>query len=68
MTTTPKNSAVHPADQREALERSEKKAAQQQPGSFKEKATEEKLVEIGADLTDSPIRGIDPAEDATRRI
>jgi hypothetical protein len=68
MTATPKSSPVTPANQREALEQSEKKAAQQQPGSFKEKATEEKLVEIGADLTDSPIKGIDPAEEATRKI
>lgn len=52
--------AVHANEQREALEKSEKKAAEKQPGSFKEKATEEKVVEIGPDLTDDPIKGIDP--------
>lgn len=52
--------AVHANEQREALEQSEKKAAEKQPGSFKEKATEEKVVEIGPDLTDDPIKGIDP--------
>lgn len=59
---------VSPADQRDALEQAEKKAAEQQPGSYKEEATEEKRVEIGPDLTKNPIQGIDPAEDATRRI
>lgn len=52
--------AVQTVEQREALEQSEKKAAETQPGSFKEKATEEKVVEIGPDLTDDPIKGIDP--------
>lgn len=51
---------------REALERSEKKAAEKQPENFKDKATDEKLVEIGPELTDSPIKGIDPAEDAAK--
>jgi hypothetical protein len=54
-------------DQREALEQSEKKAAEKQPGSYKEKATEEKLVEIGPDLSDNPIKGIDPDDEAARR-
>ena len=48
--------------QREALERSEKKATEQQPESFKDKATEEKVVEIGPDMTDAPIKGIDSPE------
>ena len=46
--------------QREALEQSEKKAAEHQPENFKDKATDEKLVEIGPDLTEAPIKGIDP--------
>ena len=49
---------------REALERSEKHAAEKQPENFKDKATEEKLVEIGPDLTDRPIQGIDPEDKA----
>jgi hypothetical protein len=48
--------------QREALEQSEKKATEQQPESFKDKATNEKVVEIGPDVTDAPIKGIDPPE------
>jgi hypothetical protein len=56
------------ADQRKALEQAEKKAAEKQPGSYKEKATDEKLVEIGPDLADNPIKGIDPTEEATRRV
>ena len=51
-------------DDRAALEQSEKKAAEKQPENFKDKASEEKLVEIGPDLTDEPIKGIDPAAPA----
>ena len=47
--------------QREALEESERQAARKQPQNFKDKATDEKQVEIGPDVTDAPIKGIDPA-------
>jgi hypothetical protein len=60
MNTTQQQSQAPDTNQREALEQSEKKAAQRQPENFKDKATEEKLVEIGPDLTDKPIEGIDP--------
>jgi hypothetical protein len=60
MSTTSPQPAVHANEQREALEESERKAAEKQPGSFKEKATDEKVVEVGPDLTDDPIKGIDP--------
>ena len=60
MSTTHPAPAVHADKQRKVLEQSEKKAAEKQPGSFKERATEEKVVEIGPDLTDDPIKGIDP--------
>ena len=46
--------------QREALEESEKQAARKQPQNFKDKATDEKRVQIGPDVTDAPIKGIDP--------
>jgi hypothetical protein len=49
-------------DQREALEQSEKKAAEHQPDNFKDIATNEKVVEIGPDVTDAPIHGIDAPE------
>lgn len=46
--------------QRKALEDSERAAARKQPGSYKEEATDDKIVEIGPDLEDDPIKGIDP--------
>ncbi len=51
-----------PADQREALKRSEK-AARSQPESFKDEATEKKIVEIDPITRgDDAIKGIDPKE------
>ena len=47
--------------QREALKDSERKASEEQPGSFKDEAMEEKIVEIppvGKD--EQPIKGLDP--------
>jgi hypothetical protein len=49
-------------DQREALERSERAATERQPENFKDSSTKEKKVEIGPDMTDDPIKGIDPDE------
>lgn len=46
--------------QRAALEKSEKKAAEKHPENFKDEATDDKIVEIGPDLTEAPIKGIDP--------
>ena len=49
-----------PKQQREALNESEKKAAKKQPGSYKEKETEDKVVEIPPTGPDErPIRGLD---------
>jgi hypothetical protein len=49
-----------PSAQREALNESEKKANEKQPGSYKEKATDEKVVEIPPSGPDKkPIRGLD---------
>ena len=56
-TTTP---SVADEAQRAALEKSEKKAAEKHPENFKDEATDEKIVEIGADMTEAPIKGIDP--------
>ena len=48
------------AGQREALKESEKKANEKQPGSFKDKETAEKVVEIPpAGPGKKPIRGLD---------
>ena len=48
------------AEQRDALNESEKKASQQ-PGSYKEDATADKVVEVHPiDHKDSAIKGIDP--------
>ena len=60
MNLSTKPSGVTDESQRAALERSEKKAARQQPENFKDEATDEKIVEIGPDLTEAPIKGIDP--------
>lgn len=57
--TTPR---VTDEAQRAALEKSEKKAAEKHPENFKDEATDEKIVEIGPDLTEAPIKGIDPDE------
>jgi hypothetical protein len=56
--TTPPDAANEA--QRIALEKSEKKAAEKHPENFKDEATDEKIVEIGPDLTEAPIKGIDP--------
>jgi hypothetical protein len=50
-----------PSAQREALEQSEKKASEKQPGSYKEEETADKVVEIPPTGPDErPIRGLDP--------
>lgn len=49
-------------DQRKALEKSEKQATEQQPENFKDEATAEKLVEVGPDMAEEPIKGIDAPE------
>lgn len=49
-------------DQREALEESEKEAAREWPENFRDEENDEKVVEIGPDMTDDPIHGIDPDE------
>ena len=59
---TNQSNATEPAasEQRQALNESEKKASEQQPGSYKEKATAEKVVEIPPAGPDKkPIRGLD---------
>ena len=61
MTSTLKKPGVTYAAQRAALEQSEKKAAEKHPENFKDEATDAKIVEIGPDLTEAPIKGIDPA-------
>ena len=49
-----------PSAQREALNESEKKASEKQPGSYKEEATADKVVEIPPTGPDEkPIRGLD---------
>ena len=53
--------------QRRQLEDSEKKAAAQQPENFKDDETADKVVEIGPEMTDEPIKGIDPASDQKKK-
>lgn len=53
--------APESAEQRDALNQSEKKASEQQPGSYKDRATADKVVEVAPiDRKDSAIKGIDP--------
>lgn len=61
MNTKPSQPAVAQApEQREALNESEKKASETQPGSYREEATAEKVVEIPPAGPDKkPIRGLD---------
>ena len=57
--STPSPSTSSP--QRDALDRSEEKAAARQPGSYKREETDEKIVEIpNVEKTERPIKGIDP--------
>jgi len=49
-----------PSTQREALNESEKKASEKQPGSYKDDETADKVVEIPpAGPDQKPIRGLD---------
>jgi hypothetical protein len=57
MGTSTSNPSVDSQDQREALAESEKQANENQ---YREENTEDKVVEIPADKTDKPIRGLDP--------
>jgi hypothetical protein len=59
--TMPKPQSPESPEQRKALNESEKKASERQPGSYKERETDDKVVEIGPiDENDSAIKGIDP--------
>ena len=62
MSTSTEKPSAQDDEQRKALEESEKRATEQQPENFKDKATDEKVVEIGPDMTDAPIKGIDAPE------
>jgi len=60
MATTSRTTTPSGAGQREALNEAQKKANEQQPGSYKEKETEDKVVEIPPKGPDKkPIRGLD---------
>jgi hypothetical protein len=58
--------AIPPDDQRKALEDSEREATTQQPETFRDRSNAKKQVEIGPDMTDDPIRGIDPPEHGSK--
>jgi hypothetical protein len=60
MSSSPTRPAVPSPGGRQALNDSEKKAAEKEPGSYKEAATNEKIVGIPPAGPDSkPIRGLD---------
>ncbi|MGO4393442.1 DUF2934 domain-containing protein [Variovorax sp. M-6] len=52
--------------EREAVKNNMKRATETAPAEFRDEANENKVVEIGDDLTNSPIQGIDPHLDASR--
>jgi len=62
MSKTPDKSSADAKRQRKSLEDSERKATEQQPETFHDKATGEKHVEVGPDMTDAPIKHIDAPE------
>ena len=62
MNTPNPQPTVQDDGQRDALAESEKNADLRQPENYKDKETADKLVEIGPDVTKSPIKGIDPSE------
>ena len=66
MNTPNRQSTVQPDGQREALSESEKNADLHQPENYKDEETADKLVEIGPDVTQSPIKGIDPSEQSRK--
>ena len=59
---TPVNQTPQQAiEEREALEQSERKANESQPGSFKDEALTDKVVHIPPlDNGEPPIKGLDP--------
>ena len=60
MATTSRTTTPSDSGQREALNEAQKKANEQQPGSYKEKETDDKVVEIPPKGPDKkPIRGLD---------
>jgi hypothetical protein len=61
MITPAKRASPQGSTDRDALQQSEKKASESQPGSFKDEALTDKIVEIpplGKDQ--APIKGLDP--------
>ncbi|HSC64690.1 MAG TPA: hypothetical protein VLD35_13695 [Caldimonas sp.] len=60
MATTSRSTTPPAGGQREALNDAQKKANEQQPGSYKEEETADKVVEIPPKGPDEkPIRGLD---------
>ena len=60
MATTTRTTTPPEGNQREALNEAQKKANEEQPGSYKEQETDDKIVEIPPKGSDEkPIRGLD---------
>ena len=49
-----------PTTTRESVKDNMEKSTDKQPGEFRDQANEDKVVEIGKDVTKAPIQGIDP--------
>lgn len=61
---TERHTDAQAKSQRDALEQSEREATKKQPDNFRHEANADKIVEIGPDKTDDPIKHIDPPESA----
>ena len=60
MATTTRTTPPSASGQRDALNEAQRKANEQQPGSYKEKETDDKIVSIPPKGPDKkPIRGLD---------
>ena len=66
MTTQPEKPEAD-EQQRKQVDRTFERATQQQPQEYRNKASEKKQVEIGADKTADPIKGLDAPETPSGR-
>ncbi|MDM0035723.1 DUF2934 domain-containing protein [Variovorax sp. J22P271] len=65
---TTQNLQNRPESEREAVKRNMERATESAPAEFRDEANEKKIVEIGNDLTNRPIQGIDPHVESTSQL
>lgn len=62
MNANEQSKTEQPKTSRESVKENMEKSTEEQPGEFRDEANEDKVVEIGKDVTKNPIKGIDPKE------